>query len=179
MTTNLNGPRQIHDLPETVVLGEGEVLRYRADFSPYLVMSHLRVTMLLTDRRVIVQRPHTLFGFVPRGYSEQSSPVDAVCEVISGEQVSSRKIASGAFFGLFGLYLLFGLGGPVGILLGLVLLGCAAFQILSSQSMGVFVRNHGAGILAAPAGRAERAEVDRAKLALSEVLYARRGSSTL
>lgn len=162
-------PNPPHGMPSPMSLVPGEQVRYRAEFSPHLILSHLKVHLVATDRRVMVHEPHTLFGVIEHGYLERSSPLPTVCEVTASYRVETRKIIWGIGMVLVGLFLLFTVGGFV-VLGALALFAAAAWQFLTCRVLGVFVRNHGAGVLVARAGRAEQFLVEQAAAALNEVL---------
>ena len=57
---------------------------------------HLKTTVTVTDRRVIVHRPQTIFGFIERGYLLEETPLRHVTEVTSGNTTSTRHITYGS-----------------------------------------------------------------------------------
>nr|WP_296777440.1 hypothetical protein [Rhodococcus sp. (in: high G+C Gram-positive bacteria)] len=127
----------------------------------------------MTDRRVIVRRPNTLLGIFPKGYYEQTSPLGHISEVNAGESFSTRHVLYAAGAILFGLLnLASGAFGPIGILLGLLLIGVGVLFLLNAHSIGIGFRNHGAGVLFAAAGKAERRRVEEAKAAINSLLFA-------
>lgn len=176
MTADLDPlpPSQITGDAGPIQLATGERPLYRASFSPHLLLTHLKVSLVVTNRRVIVQEPHTLFGVIAHGYAEHSSRHEVIAEVVAGDRLSSRKFVWGAGAALFALYALAQLGGlgAFGVLLALALLVAAAAMFLTARVNGVFLRNTGGGLLVAPAGRQQRALVDEAKAAINEILMA-------
>lgn len=157
-----------------ITLTQGEVTRFSAEFSPNLILTHLRVAVVLTDRRVIVRRPNTIFGLVPLGYLEQSSPIEHISEFDAGERISTKHLFYGAGAALFGLLSIFaGALGPMALSapMGLVLLAVAAYLFLTAHSIGVLFRNHGSGVLEAPAGRNERHLVEQARSRIDDILF--------
>lgn len=161
-----------YELP--ITLTPGESLRFSTLFSPHLILSHLKVTLVVTDRRVVVRRPNTIFGAIPLGFIEKSTPIRHVSQVTVGEEVSTKKLLYGIGAVLSGLLSLFGgafAAGPTGILLGLIMLPLAAYFFLTARELGIWVRNHGAGVLLAPAGGGERQLVEQAGKILNELLF--------
>jgi hypothetical protein len=144
----------------------------RTQFSPHTILTQLKVTLVVTNRRVIVHRPNTLFGIFQCGYVERFSSLAKVAEVTSGDQLSSRKIASGVVCALLAIMMFASqvMPGAIGIVIGLVLLGLAVFEFASARTRGVFVRNVGGGVLAAPAGRMDGSELDRAKQSIEHAV---------
>lgn len=160
-----------HRLPITLM--PGETLRLSTQFSPYLILTHLKITLVVTDRRVVVRRPNTIFAVIPRGFLEQATPLTRVSEIAAGEAVSTPHLFFGTGSLLAGLLSLFGALVPdvAGRLVGLVLLGISAYLLLTSMHIGIWVRNHGGGVLRAPAGHNERRLVDEARKCLEALLF--------
>lgn len=71
-------------------------MRFYPQYSPNLIFKHLRSTLAITDRRVVVQSPSTIFDIFPVDMSETTSPLHAVADVSAGDHQSTRKIAMGA-----------------------------------------------------------------------------------
>lgn len=111
------------------------------DFHPNLILRHLSQSIVVTDKRVVVRVPRTIFVFFVLGYLEKSVTWDSVDTVMSGRWVNGRRLALGVLVVLFALFQMFGsvlllgrfglsyLGGfGVGRLLsGMLLLALAAF----------------------------------------------------
>ncbi|MEV6554992.1 hypothetical protein AB0M22_04690 [Nocardia sp. NPDC051756] len=167
----MSGPAMHHRTPITLM--PGETLRLSTQFSPFLILTHLKITLAVTDRRVVVRRPNTIFAVIPRGFFEQATPLTQVSEIAAGEAVSTPHLFFGTGSLLAGLLSLFGVLIPdvAGRLIGLVLLGISAYLLLTSMHIGIWVRNHGGGVLRAPAGRNERRLVDEARQCLDALLF--------
>ncbi|MEU7138559.1 hypothetical protein ABZ942_03825 [Nocardia sp. NPDC046473] len=156
----------------------GETLRLSTQFSPYLILNHLKIAVIVTDRRVVVRKPNTIFAVIPRGYLEQATPLAQVSEIAVGEAVSTPRLTFGTGSSLAGFLSLFGvLAGPgaVGRVLGLVLLSASVYLFLTAMRMGLWVRNHGGGVLQAHAGHNERRLVEETRNCLDALLF---GEST-
>ncbi len=147
-----------------------EQVLLRSEFSPHLILKHLTVTMILTDQRVYVHEPHTILGFIPHGGHQQSVALDDVSDVYSGDQTSTRRAAIGGGVALMGLYMMIGagvLGGPLGVLLGLVVMGIGVLVFLTARTVGVVVRTVGGGTLSAPGGGPDRPAADQMHMAVA------------
>ena len=57
------------------VLVEGETVRFQTQFTPHVIFSHLKTTVTITDRRVVVHHPNQLFGVIPSGYLQEEIPL--------------------------------------------------------------------------------------------------------
>lgn len=73
----------------------GETVIQHSNFTPYLIRAHLKTTVILTDRRVVMTKPGTIFWFIPHGYTTHTTPLEAVSDVACGD---GRQ--SGAFGGM-------------------------------------------------------------------------------
>ncbi|KAA8884959.1 hypothetical protein F3087_31870 [Nocardia colli] len=167
----MSGPAMHHRIPITLM--PGETLRLSTRFSPYVILTHLTITLVVTDRRVVVRRPNTIFAVIPRGFLEQATPLAQVSEIATGAAVSTPHLFFGTGSLLAGLLSLFGVLVPdvAGRFVGLVLLGISAYLLLTSMHTGIWVRNHGGGVLRAPAGHKERRLVDEARKCLDASLF--------
>jgi len=133
-----------------ISLMPGETTKIDVSFSPHLILQHLRTRVLLTDRRVIVQWPHTLFGIIPMGYACGSAPLDAVDQINHGHMMRSGRVLGGIAALLFGLYMLVvPMGGGISKLLALVVLLVAAAMFATSRVTGIFFDTGGNHLLAA------------------------------
>ena len=130
-----------------IALMPGESTTLDVSFSPHLILQHLRTRVLLTDRRVVVQSPHAIFGIVPMGYACGSAPLDAIDQINHGHMMRGTNILAGTIALLLGIVMLFSFG-PVALLLLLA----AAFCFATARSTGIFFDTGGNHLLAA-AGR--------------------------
>ncbi|NMM88184.1 hypothetical protein B2J88_28145 [Rhodococcus sp. SRB_17] len=156
--------------PNSIAIAPGEVVRFSEQFCPNMILTHLTTTVTLTDKRIIVRRPNTLFGIIPMGYNEHSSPIGHIAQVSAGESFSSKMLAGGAMSTLFALYA-FIMPTPIGVLIGLVLLAIAIVLFLKAHSLAFVIRNSGAGTLVAQAAKSERNKVAYAQAAIRDLLF--------
>ena len=160
----------------SIALDPGETAHFTARFTPHLILTHLKVEVVITDSRVIVRRPNTLFGLVPLGYYEQTSPIEHISEFSAGESFSGTRLAAGVAAVLLGLSLIgFGIMGVAGLstVLALVFIGGGAYLVASAHSVGLVFRNHGAGLLTAGASRNERPQVEQARRNITALFFGR------
>lgn len=152
-------------------------------FTPRQILAHLKTHVVLTDQRVLVSDPNTIFGIIPLGYHTSSAPHAAVDQVNHGTRVVSSRVLLGA--GLV-LYLLFNLVtgsldyggfyvGPAGLIMGLALLGGAAYCFVTARVVGIFLHAGGASTIGARARGSELASVEAAAFQINlRVTQARR-----
>lgn len=157
---------------------------HQALFSPRLILKHLKVTVILTNRRVYMSEPHTLFGVIPHGGYANSVPLDAVSDVSVGNETSTRRMMTGGVAMVFGLFFaLIGLqfgraSGPEGFFGGLIVfllfVIVGVVIIISARSLALRVRSFGGLSSFAPAGSSERAQLEiLAQMILAQMLEAR------
>jgi hypothetical protein len=158
-------------MPVDIHLTAGERILFRTQFTPHLILSHLKVSVVATNKRLVVQEPNTLFGVISQGYLEKASPLSTITQITAGNAMSGRKLVGGAVSVLAALYFFLGLPG-YGIIVGLALLALAAFLFLSARTVGIFFHNFGGGVLAAPAGHREEPAVEHAKRRINDLLFA-------
>lgn len=158
--------------PNSIAIAPGEVIRFSDHFCPNMILTHLTTTVVLTDKRIIVRRPNTLFGIIPVGYNEHSTPVGQIAQISAGESFSSKLIAAAAGCLLVALYG-FVLPSPTTIpkLLALLLLAIAVFLFFKAHNLGLVIRNTGAGVLAAAAARSERNKLAYVQATIRDLLF--------
>lgn len=160
---------------DQTVLVPGEQVRLSETFSPNVILKHLTVTLTVTDRRVIVRQPNTIFGLIPLGYLESTSGLHHIAGVTAGESFSTRRVLYGAAAIIFGLFALLGgsflAGSVISALLGVVLIVFGVYLLAKVHEIGISFRNAGGGALFAPAGRSERARVDQARNHINYLLF--------
>ncbi|NIL82505.1 variant leucine-rich repeat-containing protein [Rhodococcoides kroppenstedtii] len=158
-----------------ITLAPGERERFSEQFSPNIILTQFKTTMVITDRRVIVRQPNAIFGIIPRGYNEQTSPLRHVSQINAGESFSTRKLIQGGIGVIMGLYLTAGMAAlsPALSVIGLLVIGLGAFLLYTAHELGIGFRNHGGGVLFAAASKSERAKVEAAKRAVDDIVFAR------
>ena len=78
----------------------GESVLKHSVFTPYLIRAHLKTTMILTDQRVVVSRPNTIFWFIPHGHTTQAAPLEAVSDVSCGDGRETGLFSSVVIYGV-------------------------------------------------------------------------------
>ena len=141
-----------------VPLVPGEQQLWECRLTPHLLTPHLKTRLTLTDKRIIVRYPNTLFAFLPVGYAVQVVGYSAVESVGFGNRIRTQRVLTGVGFILFSIFGVmssfgmlrqasqFGAGGGAGaFLLLLSLLGIAlgGLFIWSARLTGVWIRAGG------------------------------------
>ncbi len=90
--------------PEIGLLPDERQL-YEARFAPRLWAPHLESAVTVTDKRVIVRHPQTIFALFPFGYFVSSSPHSSIEQVDSGMRVDTRRVLVGTTLLLLAAYL--------------------------------------------------------------------------
>ncbi|MFT3661227.1 MAG: hypothetical protein QM809_07455 [Gordonia sp. (in: high G+C Gram-positive bacteria)] len=70
--------------PPPIAFLPGEVVIRQYQFTPRLILVYLKTTMILTDRRLVVSSPNTIFGFIPHGYSIHAAPLENISDIAYG-----------------------------------------------------------------------------------------------
>ncbi|GAA1908489.1 MAG: hypothetical protein INR72_02920 [Williamsia herbipolensis] len=165
MTTSLSRPE----------LQSDEVVRFEQQFTPRMFLSHIKTTVVVTDRRVMVHTPHVIFGFIEHGYIKREIPLRHVSQISSGTATSTSRIVYAVGCALFALMLFsggFASGfGGIGVLFGLVLLVASVVLFLSAHVNGVFFRSTGGGVLAASGSKSELPQIERAGAEIGKLLF--------
>lgn len=122
-----------------IILAPGETGKETADFSPNIVLSWLKTTIVVTNRRIVYKQPNTLAGIIPLGYAESSMPIGAVAGVSVNVKFKALRAILGAFVALVSLGV-FSASAFVGIVLlvigVLLLLTCVAAEMELTNSGG-------------------------------------------
>ncbi len=141
-------------------LAPGETILHQAYFTPYLLRQHLKSQVLLTDKRLVVSHPMTIFALIPAGYVISSAPYSHVQRLDCGTLISTRRLTVGAALALAALLsltepgrLMFG-GGfynsdltVTGVLFFLLLAAGAAICFITARKVGMFF-SAGEGLVA-------------------------------
>ncbi len=159
--------------PTQAFLLQDEQIRHQAQFSPNLILTHLKTTLVVTDRRVIVNHPNTVFGVFPKGYTESTSALSDISEVTTGEIHSGREMTYGVGACLVGVMMLFLgiMGSAASFVFGLVLLIVGALLIIGAGSTGISFLNTGGGRLVAVGGKNDRHHVEAAGREVTRLLF--------
>lgn len=145
---------------------QGEVVEYHAQFSPRLLLKHIKTTVTLTNRRVIVHEPHVIFGFIEHGHFLGEIPLRHVAQISTGNTTSSRRVMWGTILLIAGLSCLVG-GGSIGlsgvpVLLGLILIIVGVVFFATAHSNGIVFRSTGGSVLAAHGSKSELPQIEQA-----------------
>lgn len=62
----------------------GESIIRQQSFTPHLILTYLKTTVILTNRRLVVSSPNTIFGLIPHGYSVHTAPIESITDVAYG-----------------------------------------------------------------------------------------------
>lgn len=152
-----------------------ETIRFEQRFTPRMFLTHLKTTVVVTDRRVLVYHPRVIFGVVEHGYAKGEIPLRHVAQISSGTTTSTGRIlgAIGCLVLALGLFtgstLLVSEG--LGVLIGLVLLGAAAFLFLSAHTNGVVFTSTGGRALVASGSKAELPAIEQAAAEIGTLLF--------
>lgn len=87
----------LHELPgdaPPIHLLPGEKVLRTSQFTPRLILVHLKTTMVLTDQRLVVSRPMTIFWVFPHGYSVISAPLWEITDVSCGDRRETGGVTS-------------------------------------------------------------------------------------
>ncbi|MFT4125364.1 MAG: hypothetical protein QM662_03945 [Gordonia sp. (in: high G+C Gram-positive bacteria)] len=157
----------------------GERIIHQSVFSPALFLKHLnQVIVVLTDQRVYIAYPHTLFLVIPFGGVERSIPLESIADVGHGRHADTKVYVYGISTIVLGMTVLFGVASLLGggaVLLGLLLVIGGGLYLVTGNSQRLLVGSNGGALLAAPAGSAEVAQLKTMQQAiLAEVARVRR-----
>ncbi|MDL9948665.1 hypothetical protein QSJ19_24380 [Gordonia sp. ABSL11-1] len=159
--------------PSTGIVA-GEIIRYQGQFTPHFILTHIKSTVTITDRRVIVHHPHLLFGFIRHGYIQHEAPLRHVSQISTGNATSTRRIVYGVaalFVALWALAAGGAYSPALGVLVGLLFLGIAVVMFLTANTTGIFFHSTGGGRLTAAGARSELPEIQRAANEIGQILF--------
>lgn len=144
----------------------GERVLQHVEFSPRLILRHLKVTMILSNQRLYVTEPHTLFMFIPHGYYTHTAPLECISDVQAGNQLNSKRATFGGFMCLLAFMSLFVGMGEISVLIFLLFAAIGAVLMLTARRMAVVARTYGGGVLGAPAGSGDTAIMEMMQAAI-------------
>ncbi|PAY21812.1 hypothetical protein CEY15_16805 [Dietzia natronolimnaea] len=166
----------------------GETAIKWVEFHPRLVFKHLDQSIVVTDKRVVVRVPRTVFSVFILGYFERSVTWDNVDTVVSGRGVDSKRLVVGSiillfalmfFFSGWGVFLYASTGlGMIQALLTLVILLIGLLVILSAFGRVVGVISSSGQSLLVEVGGTEVIEMEDLA-ALLKVVSAQRTEPTV
>lgn len=159
-----------------------------AEFHPHLVFKHLDQSIVVTDKRVVVRVPRTVFSVFILGYFERSVTWDNVDTVVSGRGVDSKRLIMGSivlafalmfFVSGWGVFLFASTGlGIIQALLTLVFVLIGLLVVLSAFGRVVGVITSSGQSLLIDVGGAEVIEMEDLA-ALLKVVSAQRTEPTI
>jgi predicted permease len=161
----------------------GEQIVYAADFTPSPILRSNKSGLVITQQRIAVLHPQYVFLFFKVGHVLASSPIQTICEVSVGRQLSRHHLRRAMYAAFVGLFLMFsaatggmlGLGfGAISVLMAFALFGVAAFQLWLARRLGLTVRNWGGGTLEVGVDPSEYQAMQIAAEAVQQVMLARR-----
>lgn len=147
-----------------VEITRSETVIRAVDFHPNLLMRHLDESIVVTDKRVVVRVPRTVFVFFVLGYFERSVTLDNVDTVLAGRRVRSLRLASGLVILLVGLFgvlsslaraFSFGFVGVVTALVMMVVAGGGLWVVLTSFDRVVGCLSSAGGLATVRVGAGE------------------------
>ncbi len=143
-----------------------EQVRYEASFTPHLILKHIKTTLVVTDRRVLVHHPHVIFGFFEHGYAKREIPLRHVSLVAAGTRTSTSEVIKAVVAALVGIAAITsGYGGAIGaiaILVGLVLLAAAVLWFLGANGNAVSIQSTGGESIVARGSKQQFAQIQQA-----------------
>ncbi|MCH5643968.1 MULTISPECIES: hypothetical protein [unclassified Gordonia (in: high G+C Gram-positive bacteria)] len=152
----------------------GESVRFQTQFTPHMILTHLKTTVTITDRRVMVHRPHQLFGVIPSGYLLEEAPLRHISNVTSGSATSTRRVLYGLSSLGMALFFFFSSYSELGrfvIVLGLIFLVIAVVCFATAHSNGVVFHSTGGGILAAHGARSETPQIQQTAVEIGRLIF--------
>ena len=130
----------------------------------------------MTDKRIIVRHPNTLFGFFPLGYVVSSAPHSSVEQVDSGMHVHSGRIMLGTLSLLFALYVVFfeklsiyGSMQWTNVIMFVVSVVVALACFATAKKVGIIIHTGGSAMFALARGR-QQGDVQAAAQVVNRLL---------
>lgn len=140
----------VQPIQSGLFLLRGERTLHDVEFAPRLLAPHLKTRVVVTDKRVMVRHPHTIFGFIPMGYAAGTANHSSVELVHAGTFVRTGQLVIGGLLALFGLASIFGQGsGPI---VGLLLLVIGGALVFTARQVGLILETGGGRLFGAARG---------------------------
>lgn len=131
-----------------ILLAPGEQGLEARKVRPNLVLFWLNTTLMITNKRIAVKYPNSLFGIIPLGFEENSMPMGSIAGVQTSLRVKIWRVILGGILALWCLveFLDALSDGDVGVafLWGLATAFFAAIALTGIQS-GLVITNNGGG----------------------------------
>ncbi|KQB83097.1 hypothetical protein [Corynebacterium oculi] len=163
-----------------IILAPGEKGLYARKFRPTLTLFWLRTTMVVTNKRILIRYPNTVFGIIPLGFEEMAMPVGSVAGVTTSQKVKFGQLL---FSGLLALvFVLVGFGqiaGNVGLGFILILLGgFFTASALNAISSSFAVTNSGGGRNECTVSILDKDKLTQFKNKVNEIIYSASSGGT-
>ncbi|UEA57821.1 hypothetical protein LK459_14530 [Gordonia otitidis] len=156
---------------------QGETVQFHAQFSPRLILKHIKTTVTVTNRRVVVHEPHVIFGFIEHGHYLGEIPLRHVAQISTGNTTSSRRLMIGTACVLLGVvFFMSGLalgasGSPFAVLLALILIVAGVIFFATAHSNGIVFRSTGGSALVAHGSKSELPQIDHAGHIIGSLIF--------
>jgi hypothetical protein len=175
MTINSSGANSGGREHQNIHLLPNETSLFAADFTPSPLLRHIKTGLVVTRDRVIVRDPQYMFLIIKVGHAESSVPIRHISEVTVGRVLSPRHVRAALICGVSGLFVMmtgsaFGPLAIFGILMGLVLLGFAAFQAWLARGLALTIAHTGGGALRVDVDKLEFDDMLRAGAVVQELV---------
>ena len=150
------------------MLAPGEKGLHSVSLRPNLLLFWLKSKFLVTNKRIVVKHPNTLFGIIPLGYEETAMPMGSVAGVQATVAVKTARLV---VFGLLFLFCFFAMFDSdnkfLFFVLSLFFFALAANAILA----GLTVTNNGGGKSQVTVSILDKARLEEFKNKANEYIY--------
>ncbi|WP_210726558.1 hypothetical protein [Corynebacterium endometrii] len=155
-----------------IMLAPGEKGLHSVSLRPNLLLFWLKSKFLVTNKRIVVKHPNTLFGIIPLGYEETAMPMGSVAGVQATVAVKTARLV---FFGLLFIFCFFAMfdsqydsdGKFLFFVMSLFFFALAANAILA----GLIVTNNGGGKSQVTVSIMDKARLEEFKNKANEYIY--------
>lgn len=154
-----------------IMLAPGEKGLYSRTMRPNFVLFWLKTHLVVTNKRIAVKAPNTLFGVIPLGFEERSMPIGSVAGVTASVKVFAGRLV---FFGIIALLALIGVaeadggGAKFGCFLLFVIFGILALNAIVAS---LNVTNNGGGVNPVSVSVLDKAALEDFKNKANEIIY--------
>ncbi|MDO4928782.1 MAG: hypothetical protein Q3976_06970 [Corynebacterium sp.] len=124
-----------------IMLAPGESGVYGRDVRPNLALFWLTTTMVVTNKRILVRYPNTIFGIFPLGYEERSMPLGSIAGITSSLKAHGARLVIFGLLAFVGLLLM-----SNSAVLGLILFVFFALCAINAVGTSLDVTNNGGGV---------------------------------
>ncbi|WP_075693064.1 hypothetical protein [Corynebacterium sphenisci] len=152
-------------------LAPGENGVFGERFRPNLVLFWLKSNMTVTNRRLAIKAPNTIFGVIPLGYEERSIPMGAIAAVTASLSVKIGRLIGFGLLTVLWLVLLIEVDHARSRFLFFVLLLLSAALAANAIVSKLTVTNAGGGTTEATVSALEQAKLETFQRQLNEYVY--------